>query len=199
MDTLILGIILTVAGAVICFSGWRFFDLAVKIAGLISGAALGYALAVALNATDIVQIVLAVVGALIGFLLAVVLWRLGVYLGGAFAGALIGFGIASSFLLVSGGALIAIVVAGAIIGFLLAVVLRKPIIVLSTAISGALVLVAGIGTLIPNLGLFNFSALQNLENPQAALGTLGIIVWAIVAVLGMASQWASSGGGRRVS
>lgn len=199
MDRLILGVILAVAGAVICFSGWRLFDLAVKIAGLISGAALGYALAVALNTTDVLRLVLAVSGALAGFLLAVVLWRLGIFLGGAFAGALVGFGIASSFLLLSGGALIAIVASGAIIGFLLAVVLRKPIIVVATAISGAFVLVAGIGTLMPNLGLFNLAALQNLSDPQAALGTLGIIVWVFVAVLGIVSQWSSSRSGRRFS
>ena len=172
--------LLLIAGFIICFFGYRLLRLTLGIAGFGVGLALGLLLAGLIpGASQVLTIILGIVLAVLGAILATALYRFGVFLLGAGAGALI----AGVVVTATGWQfpMIARVLA-AIAGGILTLILERPLISILSAIAGAWGMVLGAFRL---LGWHHVSA--GSLKPSASYGVM-IACWLVIALIGAGIQ-----------
>jgi hypothetical protein len=173
-------VLLLIAGFVVCFFGYRLLRLTLGLAGFGVGLALGSAIAGLIpGPSQVLTIVIAVVCGILGAVLATVLYKVGVFLLGAGAGALI----AGVIVAATGWhyPMIARVLA-AIAGGILTLILERPLVSILSAFAGAWGIVLGAFRL---FGWHHVSA--GSHKPPANYGVM-IACWLVIALIGVGIQ-----------
>lgn len=183
-------IVLLVAGLVVCFFGYRLLRLTLGLAGFGVGLALGLLIAGLIpGISQVLTVVLAVILGILGAILAAAVYKLGVFLLGAGAGALI----AGVVVTATGWhyPVIARVVA-AIVGGILTLILERPLVSILSAFAGAW------GAVLGTFRLFGWHhASAQAHKPSAGYGIM-IACWLVLALVGIGVQLRSGRGhGRR--
>lgn len=183
-----------IAGAIICFWGYRLFKVVLGIAGFIAGAVLFYHFGAQYTANMVVLVILAIFGGMIGASLSMAFYYVGLFLLGALAGWQLGFLIAT---VVNIELVIIIPVAAAIIAGILACFFQKPIIIVATALIGAWSVVTGgfyfFGTGIIPTDLFRdpFMLIESLRETNPVV----ILAWIVLSIAGIIFQFSSKAPG----
>jgi hypothetical protein len=177
-------IALLVAGFLICFFGYRLLRLTLGIAGFGVGLALGLTIVgLVPHAGQVLTIVVAIVCGILGALAATLLYKFGVFLLGAGAGALV-----AGIIIVATGwhypLLVRIV--SAIIGGILTLLLERPLVSVLSALAGSWGVVVGVFRL---LGWYHASG------PNRPPDHYGVMVacWLVLALVGAWIQLRSRG------
>ena len=181
-----------IAGAIVCFWGYRIFKVVLGIAGFIAGAVLFYYFGAHYTANMIVLMILAIFGGLIGASFSVAFYYIGLFLLGALAGWQLGFLIATA---INIEFVIIIPIITAMIAGILACFLQKPVIIISTALIGAWSVVTGgfyfFGTGIIPTDLFRdpFMLVESLRETNPVV----ILAWIALSIAGMIFQFSCRG------
>ena len=167
------------AGFIVCFFGYRLLRLTLGIAGFGVGLALGLAIAgLVPHASQVLTIVVGVVCGVLGALAAALLYKLGVFLLGAGAGAL-----AAGIIIAATGwhypVLIRIV--AAIIGGILTLLLERPLVSILSAFAG------GWGIAIGAFRLLGWYHNTGDGRPSANYGIM-VACWLVLALIGAGVQ-----------
>jgi hypothetical protein len=177
-------IALLVAGFVVCFFGYRLIRLTLGLAGFGMGLALGLTITGLLpHVSQVLTIVVGIVCGILGALAATLLYKLGVFVLGAGAGALV----AGAVILATGWhhpVLIQIV--AAIIGGILTLLLERPLVSILSALAGGWGIAAG---------AFRLLGWGHPAGESRQPTTYGIMVacWLILALIGTGVQLRSRG------
>ena len=173
-------VLLLIAGFIICFFGYRLLRLTLGLAGFGVGLALGLAVAWLIPGTSqVLTFVLGIVCGILGAVLAAALYKFGVFLLGAGAGALIA------------GVVVAATgwhypmtarVLAAIAGGILTLILERPLVSILSAFAGAWGIVLGTFKL---FGWHHVSA--GAHRPPANYGVM-IACWLVIALIGVGIQ-----------
>jgi hypothetical protein len=134
-------IALLVAGLIVCFFGYRLLRVTLGLAGFGVGLALGLAIGgLVPQASQALTIAVAIVCGILGALAAALLYKLGVFLLGAVAGAL-----AAGILVVATGwpYPLLIRIGGAIVGGILTLLIERPLVSILSAFAGGWAVVYG--------------------------------------------------------
>ncbi len=173
-------ILLIVIGLLNCFFGYRIFMVLLVITGLllggIAGGAAGHAIG---DGSAPVTVLGAVLGALIGAVLMVTSYLIGVFMVGAFAGAIAGTALSACFADRPEPVLLLIL---AIIGGVLALVIQKYVIIVATAFNGSFGVVLGVA----HLFMADAIRLAAGRNGLRQLGGWGYILFLSWIALGIA-------------
>ncbi|MCI0513108.1 TMEM198/TM7SF3 family protein [candidate division KSB1 bacterium] len=181
-------IVLIIFGIVSCFWGYRFFKLLMAVWGFV----LCFLLTTLifqnyLKATQVVTLIAGAVGGVIGSTLFAALINVGIFaLGGLLGHLLIMFLVSTGRIPLHPG----IEIIAVVLGGILALVLKRPMIIISMSASGAWLLIAGASQL---LG-FSFNPMTWLQHPQFwdpqhTQYSLIAILWVLLSVIGMISQF----------
>jgi hypothetical protein len=181
-------IVLLVAGFVVCFFGYRLLRLTLGLAGFGVGLALGLAIAkLAPGASHVFTAVIGIVCGILGAVLAAVLYKFGVFLLGAGAGALVA------------GILVAatgwhhpmlIRALGAVFGGILTLVLERPLISVLSAFAGGWGIVYGAVKLLGLLRWHHVAA--RAKTPPAHFGVM-VVCWLVFGFIGAGIQLRAAG------
>ena len=177
-------VLLLIAGFIICFFGYRLLRLTLGLAGFGVGLALGLLIAgLIAGVSQVLTIVLAIVFGILGAILAAALYKFGVFLLGAGAGALI----AGVVVAATGWHyhMIARVLA-AIAGGILTLILERPLISILSALAGAWGIVFGVFRL---FGWHHVAA--GSHKPPANYGVM-IACWLVLGLVGIGIQLRST-------
>jgi hypothetical protein len=178
--------VLLIAGLVVCFLGYRLLRFTLGLAGFCVGLALGLAVAgLIAGASQVFTIILGIVCGIVGAVLAAVLCKVGVFLLGAGAGALV----AGVVMTATGWHYTMLVsLLAAVAGGILTLVLERPLISALSAFAG------GWGVALGAFRLFGWhQAADGAKSPTANYGLL-IVCWLVLGFIGAAVQLRS---GRR--
>jgi hypothetical protein len=172
-------IALLVAGFIVCFFGYRLLRLTLGLAGFGAGLALGLTIAgLVPHASQVLTIVVGVVCGILGALAAALLYKLGVFLLGAGAGAL-----AAGVVIVATGwhhpLLIRII--GAVIGGILTLLLERPLVSILSAFAG------GWGVVVGAFQLLGWYHAAGDTKPPTNYGIM-VACWLLLALLGAGTQ-----------
>ena len=177
-------VLLLIAGFIICFFGYRLLRLTLGLAGFGVGLALGLLIAGLIPGTSqVLTIILGIVFGVLGAILAAALYKFGVFLLGAGAGALI----AGVVVAATGWhyPMIARVI-GAIAGGSLTLILERPLISILSALAGAWGIVLGAFRL---FGWHHVAA--GSHKPPANYGVM-IACWLVLGLVGIGIQLRST-------
>ena len=179
-------------GVLICFFGYRLLRVTLGVFGFAVGAALGGLIVSSIaGVAQVFVLIVALAAGILGAVLAAVVYKVGVFLLGAGAAALV----ASFFAAGAGGASgTLVVIVAAILGGLLTLFLQKPAVSVLTAFGGAWGVVAGVFHLV---GWYDLQ--QGFQSFQGLRGTPGhfLVVIACWLVLGMFGTIAQLAAGRK--
>jgi len=178
-------VILLIAGFVICLFGYRLLRFTLGLAGFCVGLALGLAVAGLIPAvSQVFAIILGIVCGIIGAVLATVLYKVGVFLLGAGAGALV-----ASIVVTAIGWRYPMVASllGAVAGGILTLVLERPLISVLSAFAG------GWGVVLGAFRLFGwYQVAADAKSPPAGYGLM-VACWLVLGLIGAGVQLRSSG------
>jgi hypothetical protein len=172
-------VLLLIAGFVVCFFGYRLLRFTLGLAGFCVGLALGLAVAGLITGiSQAVTIIIAIVGGILGAVLASLLYRLGVFLLGAGAGALL-----AGIIVAATGSHHALLIRAlaAIVGGILTLVLERPLVSILSAFAG------GWGIVLAAFKLFGWYHPAGARQPPANYGIM-IACWLVLALIGAAIQ-----------
>ncbi|HEY5786212.1 MAG TPA: DUF4203 domain-containing protein [Microlunatus sp.] len=201
MDTIVVGIIAVLIGALLCFRGYVTMRLIISLFGAFVGFLLGAGLVAGVTNSGFGQLALSwlvgLVGAVIFGVLAYLSYQIAVVIG--MAG--IGFTIGTSVMAAVGvGSQVATIAVGLVAGALLAVIaiatdLPAVILVVLTALAGASVTVAGVMVIAGSIGLNRLT----VEGVTAEMGRgwWWYVLYAGLALLGIVAQLRARSGGPR--
>jgi hypothetical protein len=188
----LVGLLVLVLGAGVCFLGLRVFVVLLPVWGFLVGFYVGAAGVHAIFGDGFLS---TVTGWIIGFIVAIifallsyVFWYVGVIIATASVGALLGSGLMAAFNVDSDWIVFIVSAIGAIIFAIAAFVLALPVfvVIVNTAILGSGAIVAGV------LLIFNQIDRQDLGNGSAWAiineSWWWFIVWVVVAALGVVVQ-----------
>jgi hypothetical protein len=178
-------IVLLIAGLVVCFLGYRLLRLTLGLAGFGVGLALGLAIArLAPGASHVFTVVIGIACGILGAVLATVLYKFGVFLLGAGAGALV-----AGIIVVATGwhHPMLIRALAAIVGGILTLVLERPLISVLSAFAGGWGVVYGAFKL---LGWHHVAA--KAKTPPAHCGVM-IVCWLVFGLIGAGIQLRAAG------
>lgn len=186
------GVIAIAIGIVFCFFGYRVFRIVLAVLGFAIGATVAWTAVAQYYSQEFWILVLSgLVGGLIGAVLLVLVYYLGLFLAGAWLGALLAL-VISTQLGYEPNWIILAIAAG--VGGIVALLLQKVVIVISTALGGAGNIVWGASLLVaPQLSAFMLPAdyptwLEAAQHPSRDL-SLTLLCWLGLAVLGMIVQF----------
>ena len=182
-------VLLLIAGFVVCFFGYRLLRLTLGLAGFGVGLALGLAIAGLIpGISQILTIVIGIVCGILGAVLASLLYKFGVFLLGAGAGALI----AGVIVAATGWHYPMIArVLGAIAGGILTLIMERPLISILSAFAGAWGIVLGA------FRLFGWHhVVAGSHKPPANYGIM-MACWLVLALIGVGVQLRDGRGQRR--
>jgi len=201
VDTIVVGIIAVLIGALLCFRGYVTMRLIISLFGAFVGFLLGAGLVAGATDSGFGQLALSwlvgIVGAVIFGVLAYFSYQIAVVIG--MAG--IGFTIGTSLMAAAGvGSPVATVAVGLVAGALLAVIaiatdLPAVILVVLTALAGASVTVTGVMVIAGSVGLNRLT----VEGVTAEMGRgwWWYVLYAGLALLGIVTQLRARSGGPR--
>jgi hypothetical protein len=175
------------AGLLICFCGYRILKVSLGIIGFIAGAFGGWQLGLSLaNNSAGIALACALVGGVVGMALCVFVYLLGIFLLGATAGAVV----AAAFFSGIGHQIQPVIFLALPIAFgVIALLVQKFMIIVSTAFSGSYFIMAGIWPFV--VVDRNVSRIWLHPAHHGSPGTLGygaLVLWALLAVLGVVVQ-----------
>jgi hypothetical protein len=177
-------IALLVAGVVVCFFGYRLLRLTLGLAGFGVGLALGLMIAGLIpHVSQVLTIVVGIVCGILAALAASLLYKLGVFLLGAGAGALL----AGVVIAATGWHYpVLIRIVAAIIGGILTLLIERPLVSILSSFAGAWGIV---------FGSFQLLGWHRTAGPDKAPAHYGIMVacWLVLALLGAVVQLRSGG------
>lgn len=197
MDTVVVGIIAVLIGALLCFCGYATMRLIISLFGAFVGFLLGAGVVAGVTDSGFGQLALSwivgVVAAVIFGVLAYLSYQVAIVIGMA----AIGFTIGTSVMAASGvSSPLATVLVGVAVGVLLAVIavatdLPAVILVVLTALAGASVTVSGLLLLTGSIGLNRVTA----EGVGAAMarGWWWYVAYGALALLGIIAQLRARG------
>lgn len=194
MSEVIVGLILIVLGAVVCFYGLRFFFILLPVWGFIAGFFLGAHGMTALLGQGFLQTVTGwIVGIVLGAIFAVAsyfIWYIGAIIAAASFGGLIGEGLFGLF--TQNGVLLWIGAAiGAIIIAVVTAVLFLPVyfVIVNTAFAGAGAITIGLMLVLQRITLVQLGAGEEMATVQA--GWFWFVIALVLAILGILWQMRS--------
>lgn len=197
MDTIVVGIIAVLIGALLCFRGYVTMRLIISLFGAFVGFLLGAGLVAGVTDSGFGQLALSwlvgIVGAVLFGVLAYFSYQIAVVIG--MAG--IGFAIGTTVMAAVGvGSQVAIVVVGLLAGALLAVIaiatdLPAVILVVLTALAGASVTVAGVMLIAGTIGINRLTA--EGVGAEMSRGWWWYVLYGGLALLGIIAQLRSRG------
>lgn len=189
---LMVGLILGALGLFVCFAGLRVFFVTLPVIGFIAGFYVGAAgTAAVLNDSFLGNLAAAIVGLIVGValsILAYMLWYIGALISAGTTGALLGSGLMNG-LGVSSGWVVTIVAIGfAALLFLLAFRLALPIwvVIVNTAFVGAGGAIAGAMLILNRIDRVDLG--YGVTWAAIEDSWFWLIVWAVVAVMGVLAQ-----------
>lgn len=196
MDTVVVGIIAVLIGALLCFRGYVTMRLIISLFGAFVGFLLGAGLVAGITDSGFGQLALSWIAGLVGAVVLGVLAYL-FFQGAVVIGmAAIGFTIGTSVMAAAGGSSLAPVVVGVAAGVLLAVIavatdLPAVILIVLTALAGASVTVSGLLLLTGAIGLNRLTA----DGVGAAMtrGWWWYVAYGALALLGIIAQLRARG------
>ena len=197
MDTIVVGIIAVLIGALLCFRGYVTMRVIISLFGAFVGFLLGAGLVAGVTDSGFGQLALSwlvgIVGAVLFGVLAYFSYQIAVVIG--MAG--IGFAIGTTVMAAVGvGSQVAIVVVGLLAGALLAVIaiatdLPAVILVVLTALAGASVTVAGVMLIVGTIGINRLTA--DGVGAEMSRGWWWYVLYGGLALLGIIAQLRSRG------
>lgn len=197
MDTIVVGIIAVLIGALLCFRGYVTMRVIISLFGAFVGFLLGAGLVAGVTDSGFGQLALSwlvgIVGAVLFGVLAYFSYQIAVVIG--MAG--IGFAIGTTVMAAVGvGSQVAIVVVGLLAGALLAVIaiatdLPAVILVVLTALAGASVTVAGVMLIAGTIGINRLTA--EGVGAEMSRGWWWYVLYGGLALLGIIAQLRSRG------
>jgi hypothetical protein len=200
VDTVVVGIIAVLIGALLCFRGYVTMRVIISLFGAFVGFLLGAGLVAGATDSAFGQLALSwvvgIVGAVIFGVLAYLSYQVAVVIGMA----AIGFTIGTSVMAAAGiGSEVATVAVGVVVGALLAVVavatdLPAVILIVLTALAGASVTVAGVLLILGSIGL-NRLTVDGVA-AEMARGWWWYVLYGALALLGIIAQLRASRGTR---
>jgi hypothetical protein len=177
-------VVLLVVGLVVCFLGYRLLRFTLGLAGFCVGLALGLAVAgLVAGASQVFTIIIGIVCGIIGAVVATLLYKVGVFLLGAGAGALV-----VSIIMTATAWHYPMLAAllGAVVGGILTLVLERPLISVLSAFAG------GWGIALGAFRLFGWHEVAaGRESPLTDYWPL-IACWLVLGLLGAAVQLRSA-------
>ena len=199
MEQVIIGILLALIGLAVAFFGLRFWFILLPIFGAVSGFYLGARLMQDLFGTGFLSTAASwIVGIVVGIgfaLLSWFVWYAGAIIMAGAVGAMIASGIVHAlFTNPWGWVLFIISVIGAVIFAGIALALNLPIyiVIVNSALGGASLAVAGVLTLmgrITTVELANGATVAVVDESRfQGAGWLWVLLWLVVAVLGLLFQ-----------
>jgi hypothetical protein len=197
VDTIVVGIIAVLVGALLCFRGYVTMRVIISLFGAFVGFLLGAGLVAGVTDSGFGQLALSwlvgIVGAVLFGVLAYFSYQIAVVIG--MAG--IGFAIGTTVMAAVGvGSQVAIVVVGLLAGALLAVIaiatdLPAVILVVLTALAGASVTVAGVMLIAGTIGINRLTA--EGVGAEMSRGWWWYVLYGGLALLGIIAQLRSRG------
>ena len=197
MDTIVVGIIAVLIGALLCFRGYVTMRLIISLFGAFVGFLLGAGLVAGVTDSGFGQLALSwlvgIVGAVLFGVLAYFSYQIAVVIG--MAG--IGFAIGTTVMAAVGvGSQVATVAVGLLAGALLAVIaiatdLPAVILVVLTALAGASVTVAGVMVIAGSIGVNRLTA--EAVTAEMGRGWWWYVLYGGLALLGIIAQLRSRG------
>ncbi|MEO0081691.1 MAG: DUF4203 domain-containing protein [candidate division WOR-3 bacterium] len=180
------GVLAMVLGMLVCFLGYRLIRVTLGIAGFLVGAAIVcWLVSMITGVAPLFVVIAALVGGIIGTVLAVLLYKAGVFLLGAAAGALV-----AGFVTVGTGhtPTSLVLIAAGIVAGVVTVLLERPLVSVLTAFGGALAAVAGLFQLCGWFRIVDgYKGLAGLR-AAGALYWLALGSWVVLGVLGTVVQ-----------
>ncbi len=201
MDTIVVGIIAVLIGALLCFRGYVTMRLIISLFGAFVGFLLGAGLVAGVTDSTFGQLALSwlvgIVGAVIFGVLAYFSYQVAVVIGLAAIGFTIGTTVMAA---VGVGSPTATIVVGLVAGALLAVIavatdLPAVILVVLTALAGASVTVAGVMVIAGSIGLNRLTV--DGVTAEMGRGWWWYVLYAGLALLGIVAQLRAGATGRR--
>ncbi len=183
-----------VAGVLICFFGYRILKISLALIGFVVGAYGGWEFGISLiHSSPGLALVCALIGGLVGMGLCLWLYLVGIFLLGATAGAVVAGALFNG----AGHQIQPLVLWSLPVAFgLIALVAQKFMIVVSTAFSGAYLITAGVWPFVVAAGQ-NPSRIwlhPSQNGPPGTLGYAALIVWVVLALIGVSFQFRSRRG-----
>ncbi|MGA1841872.1 MAG: DUF4203 domain-containing protein [bacterium] len=170
-----------IIGAIECFFGYRIFKVILGLVGFLLGGSLAATIGYAIFRHETVALLTGLIGGLIGGASMVVLFFVGIFLIGAFLGAVLGSVLFAAAGNNPGPAVLLIL---AVIAGLIALIFKKFMIIVSTGFGGAWSVVTGIAHFTGSIDLTNFNRIFSSAASRIypillcwlALGIFGVIV-----------------------
>lgn len=201
MDTIVVGIIAVVIGALLCFRGYVTMRLIISLFGAFVGFLLGAGLVAGITASPFGQLAISwlvgIVGAVIFGVLAYFSYQVAVIIGMAGIGFAIGTSLMAAFGVAPGFATIAVgVLAGGLLA-LLAITTNLPavLLVLLTSLAGASITTSGVMILAGAVGVNQLTG-EGMTDPTTT-GWGWLALYAALAILGIVAQLRALSGHRR--
>jgi hypothetical protein len=172
-------VLLLIAGFVVCFFGYRLLRFTLGLAGFCVGLALGLAVAGLITGiSQVVTIIIGIVCGILGAVIASLFYKLGVFLLGAGAGALL-----AGIVVVAAGwhHPVLIRVLAAIAGGILTLILERPLVSTLSAFAG------GWGIVLGAFRLLGWYHVAGARKPPANYGIM-IACWLVLALIGAGVQ-----------
>ena len=201
MDTIVVGIVAVVIGALLCFRGYVTMRLIISLFGAFVGFLLGAGLVAGITASTFGQLAISwlvgIVGAVIFGVLAYFSYQLAVVIGMAGIGFTIGTSLMAAF---GAGAGFGAIAVGVIAGVLLAILaittnLPAVILVLLTALAGASVATTGVMIMAGSVGVDQLTG-EGMADPTAN-GWSWLALYVVLALLGIVAQLRALSGRHR--
>lgn len=201
MDSIVVGIIAVVIGALLCFRGYVTMRLIISLFGAFVGFLLGAGLVAGVTDSPFGQLAVSwlvgIVGAVLFGVLAYFSYQLAVIIGMAGIGFAIGTSLMAAFGVTSGLATIAVGVIAGVLLAILAITTNLPavLLVLLTAFAGASVVTTGVMILAGAVGV-NQLVGEGMADPTTT-GWGWLALYAALAILGIVAQFRALRGRRQ--
>lgn len=201
MDTIVVGIVAVVIGALLCFRGYVTMRLIISLFGAFVGFLLGAGLVSGITASPFGQLAISwlvgFVGAVIFGVLAYLSYQLAVIIGMAGIGFTIGTSLMAAAGVSSGFATIGVGVAAGVLLAILAITTNLPavILVVLTALAGASVTTTGVMMIAGAVGFGQLTG-EGVADPTAT-GWGWLALYAVLVILGVVAQFRALSGRRR--
>lgn len=184
-------LVITIFGAVNCFSGYRLFKILLAVTGFLIGANISWT--IALNVTDgskIIAIISAILGGIIGALIVSLLYFVGIFFFGAFFAYFLGSMFLSMF---ADNSPLLFLIISSILGGIIALFLQKLIIIMATSIGGAWYIILGISKFF-GISMMNAQTIINIHglNLQNKNQIFIFLIWLILSISGIIIQFAKT-------
>lgn len=189
---ILVGVALGAFGLFVCFAGLRVFFIALPVVGFISGFYIGAAGTRAIvNESFLGDVTAVIIGLVAGAALAVlayVLWYIGALISAGSTGALFGSSVMNGLGVDSGWAVALVAIACGVLLFLIAFKLALPIwvVIVNTAVLGAAGVIGGVMLIVDQIDRADLG--YGVAWAAIEESWLWLIVWAVVAVMGLVAQ-----------